>query len=79
MKRNIAEIKALGCHGIVSGVLTTDNTIDIERTRELIALARPDKRNALTADMYAVMATALREVNSNNDKSLSFIMLIYMI
>ena len=41
--------------------------INIVNHTLLIALARPDKRNALTADMYAEMATALREVNSNND------------
>jgi copper homeostasis protein len=31
----------LGCHGIVSGVLNEDNTIDIKRTQDLIALSKP--------------------------------------
>lgn len=41
MKRDIEVCKDLGCQGIVSGVLNLDNTIDIERTKELIAISRP--------------------------------------
>jgi copper homeostasis protein len=41
MKSNISLCKQLGFHGIVSGVLNTDLTIDIERTAELIALSKP--------------------------------------
>ena len=41
MKSDIIKFKKLGCNGIVSGVLNTDNTIDIERTKELIQLSRP--------------------------------------
>lgn len=41
MKENILYSKALGCAGIVSGVLHTDATIDIPRTQELITLAAP--------------------------------------
>ena len=41
MKSNILLCKQLGFHGIVSGVLNTDLTIDIERTAELIALSKP--------------------------------------
>lgn len=41
MKHNIKLCKELGCSGIVSGVLNADNTIDIIRTQELIALAKP--------------------------------------
>jgi len=41
MKNDIIKFKKLGCNGIVSGVLNTDNTIDIERTKELIELSRP--------------------------------------
>ncbi|MEH6536276.1 MAG: copper homeostasis protein CutC [Psychroserpens sp.] len=41
MKNDIQICKKLGCQGIVSGVLNPDNTIDIERTRELIELSRP--------------------------------------
>lgn len=41
MKKDIQLCKDLGCAGIVSGVLTIDNSVDIERTNELIALSRP--------------------------------------
>lgn len=41
MKENILLCKKLGVSGIVSGVLFKDNTIDIERTQELVALASP--------------------------------------
>ncbi|AUC84677.1 copper homeostasis protein CutC [Polaribacter sp. ALD11] len=41
IKNNIKLCKELGFNGIVSGVLNTDNSIDIERTSELIALAKP--------------------------------------
>jgi copper homeostasis protein len=41
IKHDIQICKDLGCQGIVSGVLNPDNTIDIQRTRELVQLARP--------------------------------------
>jgi len=41
MKRDIEYCKELGCNGIVSGVLYDNNTIDIERTRELVELTKP--------------------------------------
>jgi copper homeostasis protein len=41
MKRDIAAAKRLGMDGIVLGELTKDNRVDIERTRELVALAQP--------------------------------------
>jgi len=41
MKQDIQLCKDLGCQGIVSGVLNTDNTIDINRTRELLELSKP--------------------------------------
>ena len=41
MKSDIEQCKALGVHGIVSGVLNEDKSIDIARTKELIALTRP--------------------------------------
>lgn len=41
MKQDIQLCKNLGCAGIVSGVLNKDNTIDIERTKELVELSRP--------------------------------------
>ena len=41
MKENIKLCKELGAAGIVSGVLHLNNSIDLERTQELIALAHP--------------------------------------
>lgn len=41
IKKDIQICKDIGCHGIVSGVLNEDNTIDIKRTQDLIALSKP--------------------------------------
>ena len=41
MKENISLCKDLGATGIVSGVLHKDNTINIERTKELIEHSKP--------------------------------------
>src|ERR1700745_3033847 len=41
MRKDILAVKSLGVDGIVLGVLTRDDEIDHERTRELIRLARP--------------------------------------
>jgi copper homeostasis protein len=41
MKTDIQLCKDLGCKGIVSGVLNSDKTIDIKRTRELVELSKP--------------------------------------
>lgn len=41
MKNNIQLCKELGCKGIVSGVLNADNTIDVARTKQLVALSKP--------------------------------------
>ncbi|MGK0457666.1 MAG: copper homeostasis protein, partial [Polaribacter sp.] len=41
MKENIKLCKELNFNGIVSGVLHPDNTIDIERTKKLIAVSKP--------------------------------------
>jgi copper homeostasis protein len=41
MKRDIAVAKQLGADGVVIGILTSDGDVDVERTRELIELARP--------------------------------------
>ena len=41
MKQDVMFCKNLGCEGVVSGVLNADNTIDLERTKELIELAMP--------------------------------------
>ncbi len=41
MKEDIKICKELGATGIVTGVLNADLTIDIEKTKELLELARP--------------------------------------
>ena len=41
MKSDIIKFKEMGCKGIVSGILNNDNSIDIERTKDLIELSRP--------------------------------------
>lgn len=41
MKENILLCKELGCAGIVSGILKPNNTIDTERTQELVQLSKP--------------------------------------
>ena len=41
MRRDILRARAAGAAGLVFGVLTTGGHIDVDRTRELIALARP--------------------------------------
>ena len=43
MKKDIKFCKKIGCHGIVSGILNEDNTLDVERTKELIELSKPLK------------------------------------
>ena len=41
IKKDIQMCKELGVSGIVSGVLNEDNSLDIKRTKELIALSQP--------------------------------------
>jgi copper homeostasis protein len=41
MKADILAAKAAGADGVVIGLLNRDGSVDIERTRELAALARP--------------------------------------
>ena len=41
MKNDIQVCKDLGCKGIVSGVLKSDNTLDVGRTKVLIELSKP--------------------------------------
>ena len=41
MKDDIIKFKEMSCNGIVSGVINDDNSIDIERTKELVELSKP--------------------------------------
>jgi copper homeostasis protein len=41
MRRNVALAKAAGANGAVIGILNPDGTVDVDRTRALVARARP--------------------------------------
>ena len=41
IKNDIVKFKEMGCKGIVSGVLNSDNSIDLKRTKELVQLSKP--------------------------------------
>src|ERR1700733_3622773 len=41
MKRDVAAAKTYGANGVALGVLLQDGQVDVERTRELVELARP--------------------------------------
>ena len=41
MKSDITKFKEMGCKGIVSGVLNSDNSIDLKRTKEMVELSKP--------------------------------------
>ena len=41
MKADILACRALGVHGIVSGILMDDFSVDVERTKALVELAKP--------------------------------------
>jgi copper homeostasis protein len=41
MKRDVAGARTYGANGVVLGLLLRDGQVDIERTRELVELARP--------------------------------------
>lgn len=41
MKYDVEQAKALGANGAVIGILKEDGSVDVERTRELVELARP--------------------------------------
>lgn len=63
MKQDILVAKRLGADGVVLGILKLDGTVDSERTRELIALARPLKATFHRAfDMSRDLVQALKDV-----------------
>jgi copper homeostasis protein len=63
MKRDIAAAKSNGADGVVIGVLRNDGTVDVERTRELVELARPLKVTFHRAfDWTPQMEVALEQI-----------------
>jgi copper homeostasis protein len=64
MKVDIAYCKQAGADGVVIGILNPDGTVDIERTRELIELARPlsvtfHRAFDMTCDPVAALETLI--------------------
>jgi copper homeostasis protein len=63
MKRQIEQSKAAGAAGVAIGVLHPDGRVDVEKTRELLELARPMKVTFHRAfDETPDMAEALEDV-----------------
>lgn len=63
MKIDIVNCKSLGCDGVVTGILTADGAIDIERTKALIEFARPMEVSFHRAfDMCKNMPVALEAI-----------------
>lgn len=63
MKEDIQQAKAMGVQGVVFGLLRQDSTVDIERTSELVHLARPLKVTFHRAfDLTEDLSEALEDV-----------------
>jgi copper homeostasis protein len=64
MQGDVETAKAEGADGVVIGLLTADATVDIQRTRRLIELARPmavtfHRAFDMTADPFAALETLI--------------------
>ncbi len=65
MQRDIATCKNLGADGVVFGILDTEGHVDVDRTRQLVELARPLSVTFHRAfDMSADLFRALEDVRA---------------
>ena len=77
MKRDILMAKQLRADGLVLGILCADGTVDVNRTRELVALARPvsvtfHRAFDMTVNLRAAPAVPLDQViDSGADRVLT--------
>ena len=63
MKEDIRLCKSLNCEGVVTGILTKEGEVDIERCAELVELAKPMQVAFHRAfDMVADMEKALEDI-----------------
>ena len=62
MKQDIIKFKEMGCKGIVSGVLNSDYSIDIKRTKELVELSNPLEFTFHRA--FDIVSTPLNEIEN---------------
>ncbi len=71
MKREVAAVKTLGVNGLVFGILTADNEVDIERNKALVALAHPLSCTFHRAfDQVSVRSKSLEDVISCGFKTI---------
>jgi copper homeostasis protein len=77
MRREIEVAKACGMNGIVLGILKPDQTVDIDRTRELVECAKPlpitfhrafDETPDLHAAVKDVIATGAKRILTSGGK-----------